>query len=156
MSDIEGIDNLCERLDGLATQALMDKATHGLRLGLKKMRDTAVLKARVDTGELRENIRYDVRQYGSFVLGGVKSTAPHAGFVELGTGPKGQANHAGISPKISPTYTMRPWVYFNPKTQTFVRTSGMPASPYMYPAYLETKDIVAQEIANAIMKGDGA
>jgi HK97 gp10 family phage protein len=70
----------------------------------------------VDTGELKASGRTAVRQTGSSVVADVEFTAPHAAYVEYGTGIRGQES-AGAGPyPYSPTWP------------------GMPAQPYLRPA----------------------
>jgi HK97 gp10 family phage protein len=107
-------------------------------------------------GGLRESITTQVEGSGGEITGKVICNAPHGAYVEFGTGPEGAANHSGISPEVHVTYTtkfyvktgrnagkswgidpktgMPFWVYTPDAGKTFVRTSGQPARPFMYPA----------------------
>jgi hypothetical protein len=71
----------------------------------------------VDTGELKASIGIGpVALVGNAVEGSVVATAPHAAYVEFGTGIRGAAS-AGVGPY--------------PYSQSW---PGMPASPYLRPA----------------------
>lgn len=89
-------------------------------------------------------------------------------YVEMGTGPVGEANHAGISPNVNPMYTqpyvlrtskngkkyrVKGWYYFNEKSGSVRYTEGQPARPFMYPAAVETQAEVEAAIQNEILKG---
>ena len=79
-------------------------------------------------------------------------------YIEFGTGPKGQANHSGISPNVPVTYTQHSWVYHS-EDYGFVTTSGQPAQPFLYPASKASEDVfeanVKKELLSAIVKAGG-
>lgn len=93
-----------------------------------------------------------------------KSYAP---YVEFGTGPKGQANHAGISPNVPVAYSQSPWwihesqidkglaekyhwFYIDTKDGRFYQCNGQPARPFMYPALKNNEEKITRLIANDI------
>lgn len=112
------------------------------------------------SGGLRESIAVASGWGSSEIVCKVICNAPYGAYVEFGTGPVGEQNHGGISPNVTPTYTTKfyrktgkhkgtPWnvdpetgkvtgpmfwVYTPDGGETFVRTSGQPARPFMYPA----------------------
>ena len=82
------------------------------------------------------------------VIGTVYTNKAYAMYVEMGTGPKGAANHAGISPVASPAYTMSPWwihesqvdkeaaeeyhwFYLDTPDGRFYQCTGQSAQPFM-------------------------
>lgn len=88
----------------------------------------------VDTGELRDSIDSRVDDTGTSVYGSVFATAPHAGYVEFGTGVRGmESPGAGPYP-------------YNPKWP------GMPAQPYLRPA----QDTCRPQIKSAFLTMGGA
>lgn len=87
----------------------------------------------VPRGELRRSIYSKVEQDAGAIIGSVYTDAGFAPFVEFGTGPVGQANHAGISPNVPVAYTQEPWVWVDDEGG-FHTTEGQPAQPFMYPA----------------------
>lgn len=103
------------------------KVTPGIRAGIgqwqRLIRDEAKLLVPVDTGELRDSIEVqEVEDTGKTVRGAVVASAPHASFVEYGTGARGAA-----SPGAGPyTYNMA-W-------------PGMRAQPYLRPASDHVKE----------------
>lgn len=107
-------------------------------------------------GELRDSIRVRVETRDGYVIGTCYTNKAYAVFVEMGTGPKGQADHAGIAPGIPVAYTPEPWwvhegpgenevsretgegyhwFHIDTKQGRFYKVEGQPAQPYMYPAY---------------------
>ena len=52
---------------------------------------------------LKGSISHKVEIKSDSAVGIVETNAPHAAFVEFGTGPVGAANHGGISPNVSPS-----------------------------------------------------
>ena len=90
--------------DKVANEYLLD----ALKRGTLVVRDTAVLLAPERTyngGELRHSIRRKHERTDDGVRGIVYTNKEYAPYVEFGTGPKGEENHAGISPNFTPTYT---------------------------------------------------
>lgn len=111
----------------------------------------AKLLAPADSGYLRNSIFLDVSKGEEGLEATVYTNVQYAPYVELGTGPKGAANHAGISPEVTPAYTMEPWwihesqvdpavaerygwYYIETEQGRFYRCDGQPAQPFMYPA----------------------
>lgn len=114
---------------------------------------------KVTSGELRGSIGLTVTDGEEGPVAHIGTQKEYAMYVELGTGPKGQADHAGISPDVQPAYRASHWwihesmvdedaaeVYgwqsINTKQGRFYRVSGQPAHPYLYPALKDhTEDI---------------
>lgn len=128
------------------------------------VRSAAVMNAPVrasgDGGTLRGSIQ--ARTYrdedGTFV-GEVYTRCKYAGYVEFGTGPEGAANHAGISPEVTPVYTPSPWWihesqldvgvvemyhwrYIDTPEGRFYICYGQAAQPFMYPALKDNEQDV--------------
>lgn len=102
-----------------------------------------------------------------FVSTGPYGSVPMPVFVEMGTGPEGIKSTAGPSgpkyPLPSSAYTQEPWWYWDENGEHtgngepgFVRSEGMPANPYIYPAIQErmpyAKSTVIDEVNKAIRK----
>ena len=94
----EGLDELEIKLDQLEDVDL-NKAIGN---AIQTVRSAAVMNVHVDTGELRQSIYAEVEDNGDTVTGVCWTNKPYATYLEFGTGPKGQENHAGISPEITP------------------------------------------------------
>lgn len=150
MSSIEGLDELLDQLDGLE-EAVLEGAQHGLARGLKITVGEAKALCPVDTGQLRNSITSMVERKLDRVDGQVLATARHAVYVEMGTGPVGQANHQGVAP-VPVTYRVTPWVYpmKTNKGIIFRHTRGMPARPFMYPAYKQTRRRILAEVKRCV------
>lgn len=120
------------------------------------------------TGHLRQNIIHDFEQ-GHFSATSIVHTnnVRYAEYVEHGTGPEGMKNHEGISPNVTPAYTMEPWwihesdvdpwiaeQYHWPSIDTpegkFYKCSGQPARPYLYPALKDNEETVVDIIRNGL------
>ena len=105
----------------------------------------------VNHGELRDSIYTELEWIADTVTAICytnKECAPH---VEFGTGPKGQANHAGVSPDSAGAYVQSPWwihesqidpkdaeryhwFYIDTPDGRFYQCTGQAAHPYLYPA----------------------
>lgn len=141
----------------------------GLKKATQFVRSAAVLNAPASSGYLRDNIFADVEVGGQVASGIVYTNVSYAPYVELGTGPRGAADHDGISPEVSPTYTMEPWwihesdldvgvaemyrwPYIDTPDGRFYKCSGQPAYPFMYPALKDNEDEVIKILDNDIEK----
>lgn len=85
----------------------------------KLIQDSAQAKCPVDTGALRASITTEINTSGSTTVGIVAPHMPYAEYVEYGTGRRGD-------PAV-------------PHRQDW---PGMPAQPYMRPAFEESKDAI--------------
>lgn len=118
-----------------------------------------------DTGELRGSINHYVRRNGDDLVGVCQTNKAYAAFVEFGTGPRGQAEHEGISPDVHPFYTQSPWwihegpgpnevsretgekygwFHIDTPQGRFYQCSGQPAQPFMYPALKDNEEAVLE------------
>ena len=97
-------------------------------------------------GELRQSIHPDTQVVKDSVVGKVSTTKEYAAFVEFGVGIKGQMTNR--NKKIPLAYRQTPWTYTPDDGETFIRTIGNVAQPYLYPALHQSK----QEIKNLIIK----
>lgn len=131
------------------------------------VKENAQALAPVNHGELKEKIFSMVEQKGSTTTGTTYTNVGHAVFVEMGTGPKGEENHSGISPNVSPIYTQDGWwfpadaidpsdaeryrfVESSGEDGTFYYTRGQKAQPFMYPALKESEEQIVKNIADDI------
>lgn len=167
---MNGIDGLFRKLDALGT-GLTDALNRAMDTTLILAEDTARNNAPANKysqadssggASLKGSIKHEKKNAGDAIEGRVYTNAPHNMHVEFGTGPVGAADHAGISPHISPSYTTRKsWAYPTviDGKETFVTTSGQPARPYLYPAAVEHKDTLTKqaeiEMRNAIRRVTG-
>ena len=125
------------------------------------VRSAAVMLAPVGPsgGNLRASIQTEVYEEDGMFVGEVYTRAQYAHYVELGTGPKGAADHSGISPEVSPSYTPSPWWihesqldigvaqmyhwhYIDTPDGRFYICYGQAAQPFMYPALKDNEQTV--------------
>ena len=155
--ELKGASALSKQLDKIGNADLRKCI---LQLTMK-MQGQAKLLAPVSgivsgAGELRDSIRVRVEERDGYLIGTCYTNKEYAIYVEMGTGPKGQENHAGIAPGVPVAYTPEPWwvhegpgenevsretgegyhwFYIDTPQGRFYRVDGQPAQPYMYPAY---------------------
>lgn len=130
--------------------------------GMQAVRSAAVLGCPVNDGELRQSIFAEVYEENDTTTGVCWTNKEYSPYVEFGTGPKGQENHAGISPNVSPAYTQNPWwihesqidertaekyhwISIDTPDGKFYQCTGQPAKPFMYPALKDNKDTVLKD-----------
>lgn len=159
MSFISDLGDLLRRLTRIEKVDIGD----GISRGIQTIRSEAVNLCPADTGELRQSIYADVSREHGKVTGTCWTNKDYAIYVEYGTGPKGAADHRGISPDASPAYTLSPWwihesqvdrrvaerchwFYIDTPNGRFYQCTGQAAQPFMYPAYADNKDIILKEI----------
>lgn len=145
---IEGLDRLyrkISRLHNIDIKPIIEDATI-------RVRDDAKMRVPVDTGELQNSIDYNVELTEKGFTGKVFTNKEHGIYVELGTGPKGEANHSGISPEVKPIYSPSGWVYYDVDKQKFIFTNGQPARPFMYPALHDNREKISKFIQSKVQK----
>lgn len=124
-------------------------------------------------GELRQKIMTDIEEDGDVIRGICGTEVRHGIYVELGTGPRGQTSHAGISPNITVAYTQEPWwihegsgeneidrsvaehyhfPYIDTPQGRFYKCSGQAAQPYLYPALKDNEDEIIKIMGKDIKK----
>ncbi|MBP3645485.1 MAG: HK97 gp10 family phage protein [Clostridia bacterium] len=144
---------MLDALDRLSDDEILAAAKPGLKKGLEMIRGDAQANCPVDTGELREKIKTRIHGGNGEMTGEVYSGAPHGIYVEMGTGPKGEASHAGVNPEWAVGVTYRPngWVYPT-KDGGFRFTRGMPARPFLYPAFKANEKKAQEAVAQAVIR----
>lgn len=164
MSDLIGADRLIAKCRKLASKQVGDDIVRRAVLNACKnvVQADAKLRAPANEGELRNSIRVRARIEGSRVIGEVFTNSDHGGYVELGTGPKGLANHSGISPEVSVSYRSTPWYvhedqinvgpYHFAKRGEFYKMYGQPAQPYLYPALKDNQERVSNNISKYVSR----
>ncbi len=157
---IVGLESLMKKLDkmGGSVMGALEKAMNNtVRTGISD----AQANVPNDTGMLSQSLVHgsDVKVEPDKVIGIVGTNAYYAAYVEFGTGPKGQADHTGISPHVPVTYTDQPWVFYSEKFDSYVTTKGQPARPFLYTAAKTTEPVfehnVRIELEKAIARTAG-
>lgn len=148
---LNGANELVRKLR--AIDAVLENPEQVLGKAAETIRGGCVLECPVNDGELR-NKGIKTRVEGD--KGYVYTTLPYAQYVEFGTGRKGAADHAGISPYVNPSYTMEPWwipedklsegaienyhwVVIEVDGKRYYRSDGQPAQPFMYQGAKKTE-----------------
>lgn len=93
---VSGIEELEHKLKTMSDPNLKQAVSTGIQI----VRSAAVMNCHVDMGELRQSIYAEVSEQDGKVIGTCWTDKEYAPYVEFGTGPKGQENHAGISQKL--------------------------------------------------------
>ncbi len=147
---VDGIDELVNKLNEMIN--LDDVVKKAVKNGCKVVQAEAKLLCPVDKGELRNSIRTKVDNTGDKIVGTIYTNKSYASYVEFGTGPKGEADHDGISPNITPSYKSKGWSYYDKEKDKYIHTRGQPAQPYMYPALHNNIDTAKASIARKVKK----
>lgn len=163
---IKGLDKLLKKYGSLEAAA-----EHGVKKaigqGTKIAQAGAVLMCPVGDGELRQSIKTRVTVEEDRVIGTVYTNKKYAAYVELGTGPRGEADHAGISPEITPSYSQLPWwihesqvdaktaekyhwFYIDTEKGRFYQCSGQPAQPFLYPGLKDNEELICRKINDVL------
>jgi len=142
---INGINSLVQKLNNISqmeqVKQTMDKAVllvHGQAKAL----------APVDTGNLAGSIHPKVITEGKTIIGKVYTNVSYAPYVEFGTGSKGNGTYPNKDIKLA--YRNTPWVYTPDGGDTFYRTEGQVAQPYMYPAIKRNEKKIKDMFKEAI------
>ena len=137
--------------------------------GIKTVQAEAKSLCPVYDGELRDSIYTSVENGEESIRGTCYTNKSYAAYVEFGTGPKGQANHEGISPDVAVSYSQSPWwihesqvgretaerygwPYVDTPDGRFYRCSGQAAQPYMYPALKNNEQEIERIFEEAVKK----
>lgn len=164
MSELIGADSLIAKCRKLASKQVGEDIVRRAVLNVCKnvVQAEAKLRALANEGELRNSIKVRVKMEGDRAIGEVFTNSDHGAYVELGTGPKGQASHSGISPDVNVSYRSSPWYvhedqinvghYHFQKMGEFYKMYGQPAQPYLYPALKDNQERVSNNISKYVSR----
>jgi HK97 gp10 family phage protein len=164
VSELIGADSLIAKCRKLASKQVGDDIVRRAVLNACKnvVQAEAKLRAPANEGELRNSIKVRVKMEGDRAIGEVFTNSDHGAYVELGTGPKGQASHSGISPDVNVSYRSSPWYvhedqidvgpYHFQKMGEFYKMCGQPAQPYLYPALKDNQERVSNNISKYVSR----
>ncbi len=157
---VQNADKLLKKLQLLPNSVQNDILKKAVNRSGLLVQTQARLLVNSKSGSLAKSIRKKTDIENSKVVCTVYTKKKHGPYYELGTGPSGQENHAGISPLVSPKYSQAGWMipgdamsvndaeYYglgiveSDGEVIGYRTNGMPAHPFMYPAlHDQEKDI---------------
>lgn len=156
---VSGMDSLDQKLKKLSEISMRKSVEEAIRT----VRSEAVNNCHADTGELQQGIYEDVTEQNGTVTGTCWTNKAYAAYVEFGTGPKGQENHVGISPEVTPAYVLSPWwihesqvdrrvaekyrwFFIDTPEGRFYQCTGQPAHPFMYPALHNNREKLVEDI----------
>jgi HK97 gp10 family phage protein len=166
---VKGLDKLMKKYSGLSSSVTGPGLERAVGASIKMVQGEAKLLCPVNDGELRQSIKAAIELQGDKVIGTAYTNKKHGPYVEFGTGPVGEVEHAGISPEVSPTYTQSPWwihesqidketveKYHFLSVETphgrFYQTSGQAAQPFMYPALKNNEDRATRDISGYLKR----
>lgn len=173
MSGIEGLDKLMKKYGELAEQVADESMEKAVNASCKMVQGEARALCPVfqggGGGELRQSIKTAVEKQEEGVIGAIYTNKAYAAYVEFGTGKKGEENHAGISPMVTPAYTQSPWwihesqvdaaaaeayhwFYIDTPDGRFYQSTGQAAQPFMYPALKNNEERVTKNISNYLAR----
>lgn len=138
----------------------------GIEKGISLVQEDAKANCPVYDGELRESIFTEVENKDGKIRGTCYTNKRYAPYVEFGTGPKGQADHDGISPDVAVSYSQTGWWihesqigrdvaehyhFFHIDTEKgrFYKCYGQAAQAFMYPALKNNEDAILAIIARS-------
>lgn len=166
---VKGLDKLMKKYGDLAIAAAGPGLAKAVTASTKLIRAEASDACLVKSGELKQKIRISTEQQDEKVIGTVYTNVKYAPYIEFGTGPKGEKNHEGISPLVTPVYSQSPWwihesqidvetaekyhwFYIDTKDGRFYQCSGQAAQPFLYPALKNNEDRVTRNISNYVAR----
>lgn len=142
---IKGIDSLLQRFNNIS-QTEQVKQTMNKAVLLVHAQAKALTP--VDTGNLAGSIHPKVISQGKTIVGKVYTNVTYAPYVEFGTGSKGNGTYPYRDIKL--TYRTTPWVYTPDGGETFYRTDGQVAQPFMYPALKRNEKTIKKMFKEAL------
>lgn len=143
---IKGIDRVLKHFDNISNLELdeaVNKATSLVHGQAKSL-------APVNTGNLKGSIHMKVTKSGKRITGKVYTNLSYAMYVEFGTGSKGTGTYPYKLDRVTLSYRNTPWVYTPDGGETFYRTNGQVAKPYMYPALNIHKKRIEKMLNDAV------
>lgn len=152
---IEGLDKLMKKYDKLADQISGEAMERAVTNAIKLIQADAKNNCPVRYGELRNSIKAAIENQDGKVLGTAYTNKEYAIFVEMGTGPVGEANHNGVSPNVDLAYSQTGWIIPRDKIGAGDKvgyTEGQPAQPFMYPALKNNEERTNKNIANYLSR----
>jgi HK97 gp10 family phage protein len=139
---IEGFEALRIRLQKTLPAAIAERAEEAIRIGAVLIEGNAKRRAPVRTGRLRASITHQVQRTPAGSVALVGTNVDYAPFVEFGTGPSG----AGSPLSQTAIAYMRDVGYVHGSGPR----PGMPAQPFLFPAFEAVRPDIVGEIEKAI------
>ena len=133
--DISELDKLCKEIDKKGKN-IRNGVKRGVTRTANECEKISKELAPVDVGQLRASIHTEVKEKSDNVSAEVSPNVEHAPYPEFGTGQRGMASKIERSEGV----------------QYKADWKGQDAQPYMYPAYLQTRDKLASNIKKELNK----
>lgn len=166
---VKGLDKLMKKYSSLSSSVTGPGLEKAVGASIKMVQGEAKLLCPVNDGELRQSIKTSLELQEDKVIGTAYTNKKHGPFVEFGTGPVGETEHAGITPAVTPAYSQSPWWihesqidketaekyhFFSIETLhgRFYQTSGQAAQPFMYPALKNNEDRATRNVSNYLTR----
>ena len=142
---IFGVEHLTDTLNRLEQ---VEAVKNAMQQAVLMVHGQAKELCPVDNGNLRLSLHPKVIVEGNDVIGKVYTNVNYAPYVEFGTGAIGN----GTYPKkdINLTYTDKTWTYTPDGGETFYKTRGHVAQPFMYPAIKTNKPRIKRMFQDAL------
>lgn len=150
--DLKGIEDVLERLQALDGEQILRVARAPMYRELEAIRQEATSNCPRDTGELRQSIKTRTKIRDGELRGEVYTNKEYAIYVEMGTGPRGEASHEGVSPELAAQVTYNPTGWYTTRKGVMRHTRGMPARPFLYPAVKAHEEGAKARIARTIIR----
>lgn len=145
---VVGLDNLLKKLNKLGGNVEETLYKSMQRQGELVKGDAKDL-CPVDTGDLRQSIKSETKNYKNKITTKVYTNSDHAAYVEFGTGKVGERTNKNN--KVNVSYKQDKWLANIPDVG--VRwVEGQPAQPYLYPALKNNEKIVVENIKEDVKK----
>ncbi|WLF70891.1 HK97-gp10 family putative phage morphogenesis protein [Clostridium septicum] len=145
---VVGLDNLLKKLNKLGGNVEETLYKSMQRQGELVKGDAKDL-CPVDTGDLRQSIKSETKNYKNKITTRVYTNSDHAAYVEFGTGKVGERTNKNN--KVNVSYKQDKWLANIPDVG--VRwVEGEPAQPYLYPALKNNEKIVVENIKEDVKK----
>lgn len=148
---IEGLDSLVKKLNALKAN-VENALKQGIIDASLLVEKDAKLNVKTSTGILRESINHEIITDKKSIVGIIGTNLKYAPYVELGTGPIGEANKPDIAAKMNIQYRGTPWVYYSEEMDSFFTTKGQAGIPFLYPALKNNQEQIKQLVAEAVKR----
>lgn len=149
---IKQLENYSKKVSNLETELTKELTLEGVELA----KSFAAYMDAYDTGELVRSIHDEF----SDNVGYVRTSAPHAAYVEFGTGIKGAASTHPDLNKVAPGWTydknqhgVYGWAYIGDDGKLHF-TQGMPSRPFMYYTAKQLRRLVPDFATKLLKDGD--
>lgn len=137
--DVDGLDGLIARLDGLIDDEQTVRAMQKACLIVERNAKTKAPKALKNGGSLRNSIKSRVEKDGENIIGIVFSPLEYAPYVEYGTGLFAEKGGRKTG-----------WAYEDEETGETIWTRGQRPQPYLRPALNENREKILQILKEGV------